>query len=342
VDKDSAGGVSVGTVAEVLDGRARWGVEAADALAWLRGLPSKSVAVVFFSCPYEGQRTYGINFVRRGQVWVDWLRPIVAESARVSAGLVVVNAAGPVEDHSYSPTMEWLVADLTRHDGLVCGPSPWCWWKVCGTPGSGSTRYQRRDWEPLYGFCLPDRLPLTGTDNTAFGHPPKAARPGGAFSTRDADGVRANDPWEKSASRGGSGRGRRPNGGGKVIHTKRQATAAGDVMVGQVYTPPKISNPGNLIRARVGGGHLGHSLAHKNEAPMSLAVAERFVCWYCPPDGVVCDPFTGSGTTAHAAILHGRRFVGCDLRESQVSLTTRRLATVTPNLFGDALPGSAP
>ena len=106
-------------------------------------------------------------------------------------------------------------------------------------------------------------------------------------------------------------------------------------MVEQNYVPPKVANPGNVIRARVGGGHLGHPLAHDSEAPMSLKVAERFVCWYAPPDSVVCDPFCGSGTTAHAAVLHRRRFVGCDLRQSQCDLTARRLATVTPDLFGD-------
>lgn len=44
-------------------------------------------------------------------------------------------------------------------------------------------------------------------------------------------------------------------------------------------------------------------------------------------------PFSGSGTTCHAAIEHGRRFVGCDLRASQVELCRRRLASVTPSLL---------
>ncbi len=99
------------------------------------------------------------------------------------------------------------------------------------------------------------------------------------------------------------------------------------------HAPPKISNPGNVIRAMVGGSQLGHPLAHAGEAPMPLALAERFVCWFCPPDGTVLDCFAGSGTTAHAAILHGRRFLGCDLRESQVRLCERRLASVTPSMF---------
>ena len=51
--------------------------------------------------------------------------------------------------------------------------------------------------------------------------------------------------------------------------------------------------------------------------------------------GLVLDPFAGSGTTGHAAILHGRRFLGNDLRQSQVDLSRRRLEQVS----GDG-PGS--
>lgn len=334
------------TAADVLEGRARWACEAADALTWLRSLPARAVSLAFFSCHYEDQRTYGTGIRVRGQAWVDELRPIVAEAARVSSGLVVVNAAGPVRARSYSPTMEWLVADLTRLDGLVCGPAPWAWHKVCGIPGSGGKDYQRRDWEPLYAFCLPDRLPLAWSDNTAFGKPPKCGA-GGEMSNRTKAGARVNDPWE-TASRGGAGCGgrfkngkkragvlanspgtnRRASGDRKTI---RQPSGQYEVMT---YHAPPIANPGNVIRARVGGSHLGHALAHENEAPMNLAIAERFVCWYAAPDSVVLDCFSGSGTTAHAAILHGRRFVGCDLRQSQVDLCARRMRSVTPNLIG--------
>ena len=42
-------------------------------------------------------------------------------------------------------------------------------------------------------------------------------------------------------------------------------------------------------------------------------LAEDIIRCFCPPDGLVCDPFLGAGTTAAAAIAHGRRFVGGDL-----------------------------
>ena len=80
---------------------------------------------------------------------------------------------------------------------------------------------------------------------------------------------------------------------------------------------------------------MGHAIAHHNEAPFPLDLPAFFVKSFCPPNGVVCDPFVGSGTTAHAAIENGRRFVGCDIRKSQVELTMRRIKTVTPNMFNE-------
>lgn len=311
------------TYKDVLAGKAAWSCERADALEWLRGLPDDSADLVFFSPPYEDCRLYEQGFRLKGQAWVDWLAPIIRESARVSAGLVVVNMAAKVEDFRYSAAVEWLVADLTRVHGLACGPSPYVWVKSenheeadgNGQPGSGGQHYHRRDFEPIYAFADPEKLPPRWSDNTAFGHPPKYGA-GGPPSHRRTDGTRVN--------------------GARFRHTKRikgRGHDGGDSMEVQHYVPPAISNAGNVIRVPVGGGKLGHPLAHDGEASMALGVAERFVCWYVPPDGVVADPFTGSGTTAHTAFIHGRRFVGCDNRLSQVELTGRRMRTVTPPLF---------
>lgn len=47
-----------------------------------------------------------------------------------------------------------------------------------------------------------------------------------------------------------------------------------------------------------------------------------------PPDGTVLDPFAGSGSTAVAAIIQGRRFVGCELSTEYVEIANRRVSAV--------------
>lgn len=48
-------------------------------------------------------------------------------------------------------------------------------------------------------------------------------------------------------------------------------------------------------------------------APFSRLLADAFVLCYCPPGGIVCDPFTGSGTVAISCARNGRGFIGGDL-----------------------------
>jgi site-specific DNA-methyltransferase (adenine-specific) len=81
---------------------------------------------------------------------------------------------------------------------------------------------------------------------------------------------------------------------------------------------------------------MGHDLSHQNEAPFPLGLAEFFVKSFCPPGGVVLDLFAGSSTTGHAAIKNGRRYIGSDLRESQVELSARRLREVELEMRGQS------
>lgn len=129
---------------------------------------------------------------------------------------------------------------------------------------------------------------LPWADNTACGHPPKYA-PGGAPSHRNNGDTRVTDA---------------------------------------VYKPPEKSNPGNVIHCKVGGGLMGSKLAHENEAPYPEALCDFFVKSFCPPGGIVLDPFGGSGTTLASAYKNGRNSISIDTRESQVQLMYRRLEEV--------------
>jgi adenine-specific DNA-methyltransferase len=106
----------------------------------------------------------------------------------------------------------------------------------------------------------------------------------------------------------------------------RQRTANGTRRMGGTYPKTKLARPRDVIRVTVGGGQMGHKLASENEAPYPERLVESFLPALSPHGGLVCDPFCGSGTTAAVARRHGRRFIGCDLRQSQVELATRRLA----------------
>jgi site-specific DNA-methyltransferase (adenine-specific) len=62
---------------------------------------------------------------------------------------------------------------------------------------------------------------------------------------------------------------------------------------------------------------------HPTQKP--LAMIERMVRASCPADGLVLDPFMGSGTTAVAALRQGRRFAGFEINSGYLDIARRRL-----------------
>lgn len=69
-----------------------------------------------------------------------------------------------------------------------------------------------------------------------------------------------------------------------------------------------------VITSTPAGPAMGQSTYDsEHPAPFTRHIAQVQVLAYCPPNGLVCDPFNGSGTTGIAAARHGRRFIGGDL-----------------------------
>ena len=59
--------------------------------------------------------------------------------------------------------------------------------------------------------------------------------------------------------------------------------------------------------------------------PFPITLAERLIMSSCPPDGIVFDPFAGSGTTGIAAINSGRSFAGCEMDKGYFDDAKKRL-----------------
>jgi len=304
----------------VIEGDAEGAIVCGDALTVMQQMPPDCVHLVFGSPPYEDARTYGMDFKLKGQEWVDWMVAVVEASLGVCSGLVAFVVNGRTRKFNYSSTPELLIADLKRKG--ICVRKPPKFHRV-GIPGSGGPDWLRDDYETI--VCATNGGKLPWSDNTAMGHPVKWA-PGGEMSHRLSNGTRRNQ-WGASAGRklgerrqdGSRQSAKRPS---HRFHTKRMAS--GD-MATQGYVAPAIANPGNIIHCNVGGGQMGHPLAHENEAPFPEPLAEFFIRSFCPPEAIVLDPFGGSGTTAAVAKNFGRRWINIDIRESQCKLAGERI-----------------
>jgi site-specific DNA-methyltransferase (adenine-specific) len=64
-------------------------------------------------------------------------------------------------------------------------------------------------------------------------------------------------------------------------------------------------------------------------APFPVQLAQRLIELYTFKNDIVLDPFMGSGATAVAATLSGRRFVGYEINEDYVSAAEKRIRSVS-------------
>jgi hypothetical protein len=297
------------------------------------------------------------------------------ECVKVCKGLTAFVVGHGKGLHHWSATPELLVADLVRagfhvrpnlffHRYGIPGSGQKDWLRadteriVCVTAAPGKLPWadvtamgHKPKWAP--GGEMSNRL-SSGARVNQWGHsidsgggktleggvqrsgaPP---RPSHRLAKTKFEG---RDKWGNAGV--SSGEGRNPDGTRKTRRRITRGKKDGDTVNSDSYGPPVLANPGNcieevpssLIHLSVGGGVMGSKLAHVSEAPFPLKLAEFFIRSFCPPGGLVVDCFCGSSTTGHAAIEAGRRYMGCDIRESQVKLSRKRLETITPPLFAD-------
>jgi site-specific DNA-methyltransferase (adenine-specific) len=61
-----------------------------------------------------------------------------------------------------------------------------------------------------------------------------------------------------------------------------------------------------------------------------VGIIERFIKLSSPENGLILDPFMGSGTTALACLRTGRNYIGFELDEKYHAIAMERIAAEAP------------
>jgi len=231
--------------------------------------------LVFMSPPYMDARTYGAG--------VSWKFEDYQKLGNATFG--ALKAGGHCLMVLDGPVREWRKGYGTERSFIA--------WEVM------------LDWGKRIGFRVPDRL--------AYGRRGMAGEYRGRFKNewepllwfQRPGAVGYFDKWplasETEPYAGQKAVGTRPDG----IYERRATGRAAE---------QGLVHRGNLWwYGTIGSSHdrLGEETEHP--ARFYSGFAEDIVQCFCPPSGIVCDPFVGSGTSAAAAIKHGRNFIGGDL-----------------------------
>ena len=279
-----------------------------DALSTLLTLPSEIVDVIVTSPPYYGQRDYDhpdqLGSEKTPEEYISKLIGIFAEAKRVlkSTGTLWLNL-GDKYQNGQLLGMPWRVALGLQSAGWSLR-SDIIWHKPNAMPSSVKNR-PTTDHE--YVFML------SKTTDYYF----------------DADAIREPHVTfsEKSKMMGGRNhfgkRGGTPeqgkNGGNPNLHNARWDQAF----------HPKGRNKRTVWQIPLSK----YPEAHFAVYPEKLV--EPCILAGSPVNGVVLDPFFGSGTTGLVALGVGRDFLGIDCNADYCALAKKRLAQTQPSfLFG--------
>ena len=267
------------------------GVVWGDAAEWLTLLPPGSVDLFFTSPPYANARKYSEIHPDR---YVEWFLPFARAmlDATAETGSFVLNIKnrvagdGPLQGQRH-PYVYELVLSLQRLGWRWL--ETYIWSKPNAIPGRFGPR-TKDSFEYVYHFARGSK-PYFDLD--AVRVPYRADNAEIARRRRDANGRRNTDA--------GFGRDRRKT------YDKGGA------------------DPGNVIEVcQTYNQHKGPAGQHTAVMPEGLAAF--FIKSACPPDGLVVDPFAGSGTTVVVSRRHGRRGIGIELHQEYVGVSRERLA----------------
>jgi len=76
-----------------------------------------------------------------------------------------------------------------------------------------------------------------------------------------------------------------------------------------------------------------NALKRKHPAVFPDQIPVDFIKCFCPPKGIVLDPFIGSGSTAVAAKILGRNYIGFDISKEYCDISEKRVKEIQTPLF---------
>ena len=305
-------------------------------------IPDESVDCVVTSPPYYGLRDYGID----GQIgleespeeYVNTMVKVFREVWRVlkPTGSVWLNLGDSYYNYrpgngakypkqSVSNTRQDLPTNSSKRANKLEGLKEK---DLVGIPWKVAFALQADGWYLRSDiiWSKPNPMPESVHDRPTKAHEYIFLLTNSPKYYYDADDIREITGKEASWDNyGGKGMIDHPTGPGRKQIDLTMGTSQKKAM-------PYISHPNGRNKRSVWTINTQpYSEAHFATFPEKLI--EPCILAGCPEDGVVLDPFVGSGTTAAVAQKHGRKSVGVDLNKEYLDIAIKRITSTQPRLL---------
>jgi len=260
-----------------------------DCLEVLPRLPDSWVDLIVTSPPYADQRKDTYGGIHPDK-YVEWFLPIAAELKRVLK-----------PEGSFILNIKERVVEGERHTYvleliLALRKQGWLWteeymWhKRNSSPGKWPNRF-RDGWERCLHFTKQKKFAM---------YQETVMVPMGDWKHARLRNLSETDKRRDNSKVG--------SGFGKKISN---------------WLDREMAFPDNVLHMATECNNKGHSATFPVELPA------WFIKLFTQSDGVVLDPFLGSGTTALAALELGRNYVGIEIKPEYLELAMQRLKTAT-------------
>ena len=263
--------------------------DSAKLLADKTKFPDKSVNLIITSPPYADKRKNSYKGVHSAK-YVEWFLPITDQLKRVlkDNGSFILN----IKEHPSNGERETYVLELIlemKKQGWLW-IEEYCWYKKNSFPGKWPNRF-RDSWERCLHF----------TKRKDFKMYQDAVKvPIGDWATKRFKSMSEND-FIRYISKNNTHLSKNVSN-----WLNRKKVFPHNVLV---FEEEHRLYLGNVIETAVDVSNKNHSAIFPIELPM------WFIRLFTQENDVVLDPFLGSGTTAVAASLNGRKYLGIELKK---------------------------
>jgi DNA modification methylase len=307
-----------------------------DVLKKLSKFDDESVDVVISSPPYWGLRDYGVD----GQLGLepdfrDYLKTmskIMNQIKRVlkSTGTCWINlgdtyntVCGGMKDVLKTKSR----IGIPERFYINCIDEGWIarnhivWTKNNSMPSSVQDRFTNK-WESVFFFSKNKkyyfdldavRVPTITKNNIPFNVRVRDSEKKRFLQKASLDEIQSHN--KKGERKSLNVKGQSPQG----IHRKRHSGYFG--ANGEYLCNPKGKNPGDIFQINTRPFKEAHFATFPPDLP------EKILRCSCPKDGIVLDPFFGSGTVGLVAEKLGLRWCGIELNPNYVELAKKRIFT---------------